>query len=49
MSFPVQWEAEHEDLSCEEFAQWKHDNDPEAQEQGLAAHLKSNGFGKVPL
>lgn len=45
-SFTVtQWEAQHQGISCEQFAQWKRDNDPEAQELGLAAHLNDNGIG----
>ena len=42
----LQWEAQHEGASCEKFAQWKQDNDPDAQKQGLAAHLNANGIGK---
>ena len=41
----LQWEAQHEGMSCEKFAQWKQDNDPDAQKQGLAAHLSANGIG----
>eukprot|EP00731_Ephydatia_muelleri_P036612 Em0290g1a len=36
------WERAHEGLTCDEFAQWKHDNDPQLQQQGLAAHLEAN-------
>ena len=46
MHMHTQWEDQHNDTSCEEFAQWKKDNDPEAQQQGLAAHLTANGIGK---
>ena len=42
----IQWEPQHAGLSCEKFAQWKLDNDPEAQELGLAAHLNDNGIGR---
>ncbi|KAL5466679.1 hypothetical protein EMCRGX_G030823 [Ephydatia muelleri] len=38
------WEREHEGLTCDQFAQWKHDNDPQLQQQGLAAHLEANGI-----
>lgn len=41
----LQWETQHEGLSCENFAKWKQDNDPDAQKQGLAAHLNANGIG----
>ncbi|KAM3593482.1 uncharacterized protein V6R79_013829 [Siganus canaliculatus] len=39
-----QWEAQHQDLSCEQFQQWKRDNDPEYQRQGLAGYLRDNGI-----
>ena len=42
----IQWEGQHQGISCEQFAQWKRDNDPEAQELGLAAHLNDNGIGR---
>ncbi|KAI3355465.1 hypothetical protein L3Q82_018304 [Scortum barcoo] len=38
------WEAQHQDLSCEQFQQWKRDNDPEYQKQGLAGYLRENGI-----
>ncbi|XP_013410818.1 uncharacterized protein LOC106173998 [Lingula anatina] len=38
------WEAAHEDLTCEAFADWKESNDPELQAQGLAKHLEENGI-----
>ena len=43
---PMQWEDQHEGLTCDQFAQWKTDNDPEAQKAGLAAILKENGIRK---
>lgn len=43
---PFQWEDQHEGISCDQFSQWKADNDPEAQRAGLAAVLKENGIGK---
>ena len=42
----LQWEPQHDGNSCETFTQWKLDNDPEAQELGLAAHLNDKGIGK---
>lgn len=39
-----QWEDQHEGLTCEEYEQWKIDNDPENQAMGLAAHLATNGI-----
>ncbi|XP_029385439.1 E3 ubiquitin-protein ligase RNF31-like isoform X2 [Echeneis naucrates] len=47
-SFCVQckkpWEPQHQDLSCEQFQQWKRENDPEYQRQGLAGYLRDNGI-----
>lgn len=42
----LQWEDQHEGISCEQFEAWKAANDPEFQAAGLAAHLKMNGIGK---
>ncbi|XP_060066432.1 uncharacterized protein LOC132546733 [Ylistrum balloti] len=39
-----QWEDQHEGLTCEDFEQWKIDNDPENQAMGLARHLQINGI-----
>ncbi|XP_062593006.1 uncharacterized protein LOC134254512 isoform X1 [Saccostrea cucullata] len=39
-----QWEDQHEGLTCEQYEQWKIDNDPENQAMGLAAHLAANGI-----
>ena len=41
----VQWEDQHNGLSCEQFAEWKRQNDPKFQKEGLAAHLQANGIG----
>ncbi|XP_040921571.1 E3 ubiquitin-protein ligase RNF31-like [Toxotes jaculatrix] len=38
------WETQHQDLSCEQFQQWKRENDPEYQRQGLAGYLRDNGI-----
>ncbi|CAL9697594.1 unnamed protein product [Knipowitschia caucasica] len=38
------WEAQHQDVSCEQFQKWKRDNDPEFQKQGLAGYLRDNGI-----
>ena len=35
------WEIQHDGVSCEQFAQWKWDNDPEGS---VAAYLKDNGI-----
>ncbi|XP_069114483.1 uncharacterized protein [Argopecten irradians] len=39
-----QWEDQHEGLTCEDFEQWKIDNDPENQAMGVARHLEINGI-----
>ncbi|GCB82303.1 hypothetical protein scyTo_0022307, partial [Scyliorhinus torazame] len=38
------WESQHQGITCEEFQNWKRENDPEYQAQGLAAYLKENGI-----
>ncbi|XP_041824210.1 E3 ubiquitin-protein ligase RNF31-like [Melanotaenia boesemani] len=38
------WEPQHQDVSCEDFQQWKRDNDPDYQRQGLAGYLRDNGI-----
>ena len=50
-SFPplflvLQWEPQHQGLTCDEFQEWKRANDPEYQAQGLAAYLQENGIGE---
>ena len=40
---------QHENITCDEFQAWKEANDPNAQLQGLAIHLKENGIGKSSL
>ncbi|KAH9494612.1 E3 ubiquitin-protein ligase rnf31 [Bulinus truncatus] len=39
-----EWEDQHELITCEQFAQWKIDNDPNNQSVGLAKHLDENGI-----
>ncbi|XP_032690922.1 uncharacterized protein LOC116853802 isoform X2 [Odontomachus brunneus] len=38
------WEKQHEGISCEKFAEWKDENDPDNQAAGLAKHLADNGI-----
>ncbi|XP_072022934.1 LOW QUALITY PROTEIN: uncharacterized protein [Amphiura filiformis] len=38
------WMDQHENITCQEFEQWKQDNDPERQAEGVAYHLKENGI-----
>ncbi|XP_007536387.1 E3 ubiquitin-protein ligase RNF31 isoform X2 [Erinaceus europaeus] len=39
-----QWEEQHQGRSCEDFQNWKRNNDPEYQAQGLAMYLQENGI-----
>lgn len=41
----LQWEEQHESLTCERFRAWKAANDPELQQAGVAALLAKNGLG----
>ena len=41
----LQWEDQHEGITCEQFAAWKEANDPEFQAAGLEAYLKMKGIG----
>ncbi|XP_069490100.1 E3 ubiquitin-protein ligase RNF31 isoform X2 [Ambystoma mexicanum] len=38
------WEVQHQGISCEDFVNWKRENDPEYQKQGLAMYLQENGI-----
>ncbi|XP_036210781.1 E3 ubiquitin-protein ligase RNF31 isoform X4 [Myotis myotis] len=40
----AQWEEQHRGRSCEDFQNWKRNNDPEYQAQGLAMYLQENGI-----
>ena len=40
----VPWEPQHEGITCQEFADWKRDNDPDTQEAGLEKHLAEHGI-----
>lgn len=42
-----QWEAQHQNVTCEQFQRWKRDNDPEYQKQGLAGYLRDNGISEI--
>ncbi|XP_049624343.1 E3 ubiquitin-protein ligase RNF31 [Suncus etruscus] len=39
-----QWEEQHRGRSCEDFQNWKRNNDPEYQAHGLAMYLQENGI-----
>ncbi|XP_029039966.2 E3 ubiquitin-protein ligase lubel isoform X12 [Osmia bicornis bicornis] len=38
------WEKQHQGITCEQFAAWKDQNDPDNQAAGLAKHLADNGI-----
>ncbi|XP_043914761.1 E3 ubiquitin-protein ligase RNF31 isoform X2 [Protopterus annectens] len=38
------WEDQHQGITCDEFQNWKQENDPEYQTQGLAKFLNENGI-----
>ncbi|XP_066586351.1 microtubule-associated protein futsch [Prorops nasuta] len=38
------WEKQHEGITCDQFAAWKDENDPDNQALGLAKHLADNGI-----
>ncbi|XP_052234054.1 uncharacterized protein LOC127846658 isoform X8 [Dreissena polymorpha] len=38
------WEDQHRGLTCEQFTQWKIDNDPERQSKGVQLYLEENGI-----
>ena len=40
---------QHENITCQEFEQWKKDNDPNRQAEGVAVHLRENGIGMLML
>lgn len=40
----LQWEKQHEGITCEQFEEWKNENDPDNQAIGLAKHLADNGI-----
>ncbi|KAH8279778.1 hypothetical protein KR054_005550 [Drosophila jambulina] len=38
------WERQHEGSTCEAYLEWKRENDPELQAQGVQEHLAQNGI-----
>merc|ERR1719347_1869281 len=40
----VPWEPQHEGISCQDFAQWKEENNPDTQQEGVEAHLAEHGI-----
>ncbi|XP_034666337.1 E3 ubiquitin-protein ligase lubel isoform X3 [Drosophila subobscura] len=38
------WERQHEGSSCEAYLEWRRENDPEKQAQGVQEHLAHNGI-----
>ena len=40
----VPWEPQHEGVTCEDFARWKLENNPDNQAAGLEEHLAEHGI-----
>lgn len=40
----VPWEPQHEGVSCQDFARWKEENNPDNQAAGVEAHLAEHGI-----
>ncbi|XP_055490198.1 E3 ubiquitin-protein ligase RNF31-like [Leucoraja erinacea] len=40
----IPWEPQHEGISCEQFKEWKQQNNPEYQARALDSYLKQNGI-----
>lgn len=40
----LQWEQQHEGLTCEKYAEWKEANDPDLNCESIAKHLRLNGI-----
>ncbi|XP_068140616.1 E3 ubiquitin-protein ligase lubel isoform X2 [Drosophila tropicalis] len=38
------WERQHEGSTCEAYLEWRRENDPELQAQGVQEHLAQNGI-----
>ena len=38
------WEPQHEGISCQDFARWKEENNPDNQAAGLEQHLAEHGI-----
>lgn len=43
-SLSLQWEQQHEGLTCEKYAEWKEANDPDLNCESIAKHLRLNGI-----
>lgn len=40
----LQWEQQHEGLTCEKYSEWKEANDPDLNHESIAKHLRLNGI-----
>merc|ERR1712106_512261 len=40
----VPWEPQHDGISCQDFARWKEENNPDTQAAGLEEHLAEHGI-----
>lgn len=40
----LQWEKQHEGLTCDQYTEWKDGNDPDKQNEGVTKHLQIHGI-----
>lgn len=40
----IQWNSNHEGLTCEQYTAWLEDNDPERSLTAIQQHLRDNGL-----
>lgn len=43
-NYLLQWTANHEGLTCDQYAAWIEDNDPERSVSAIQQHLRDNGL-----
>lgn len=39
-----QWESQHTNITCEQFANWQRDNNPELSKEAIGNYLQKNGI-----
>lgn len=40
----LQWQTQHTGISCEQFANWQRDNNPELSHEAIGNYLQKNGI-----
>lgn len=43
-NWTLQWESQHMRISCEQFANWQRDNNPELSKEAILNYLQKNGI-----